>query len=56
MEVEDLVDAALVGFDRKEVVTIPQVPDVAAWEVFEQAHGVLAQGLQQFRTALRYRT
>jgi len=28
MEVEDLVDAALVGFDRKELVTIPPVPDV----------------------------
>ncbi len=37
MEVEDLVDAALVGFDRRELVTIPPVPDVAAWEAFEQA-------------------
>lgn len=26
MEVEDLVDAALIGFDRKELVTIPLVP------------------------------
>ena len=29
MKVEDLVDAALVGFDRKELGTIPPVPDVA---------------------------
>ena len=36
MEVEDLVDAALVGFDRKELVTIPPVPDVAAWDAFER--------------------
>ena len=36
MEAEDLVDAALVGFDRKELVTIPAVPDVAAWDAFEQ--------------------
>ena len=26
MEVEELVDAALVGFDRKEQVTIPRYP------------------------------
>ncbi|BBP58636.1 SDR family oxidoreductase [Pseudomonas sp. St316] len=44
MEVEDLVDAALVGFDRKELVTIPPVPEASAWEAFEQARGALAQG------------
>lgn len=44
MEVDDLVDAALVGFDRKELVTIPPVPEVSAWETFEHARGVLASG------------
>lgn len=55
MEVDDLVDAALVGFDRKELVTIPPVPDVQAWEAFEQARGDLAQGFSSSEPAARYR-
>ena len=55
MEVDDLVDAALIGFGRKELVTIPPVPDVAAWEAFEQARGVLAQGFSNSQPAERYR-
>lgn len=54
MEVEDLVDAALVGFDRKELVTIPPVPDVAAWEAFEKARGILAAGFSNSKPAARY--
>lgn len=34
MDVDDLVDAALVGFNRKELVTIPPVSDVAAWALW----------------------
>jgi uncharacterized protein len=55
MEAEDLVDAALVGFDRKELVTIPAVPDVAAWDAFEQARGILASGFSNAQPAERYR-
>jgi short-subunit dehydrogenase len=55
MEVDDLVDAALIGFDRKELVTIPPVPDVAAWEAFEKARGTLAQGFSNSKPATRYR-
>ncbi|MEI9402690.1 SDR family oxidoreductase [Mesorhizobium argentiipisi] len=55
MEVEDLVDAALIGFDRREVVTIPPVPDVAAWQSFEQARGILAAGFSNSQPAERYR-
>jgi hypothetical protein len=54
MEVQDLVDAALVGFDRRETVTIPAVPDVAAWNAFEQARGVLASGFGNSKPAARY--
>jgi uncharacterized protein len=54
MEVEDLVDAALVGFDRKELVTIPPVPDVAAWDAFEKARGALAAGFGNSKPAARY--
>lgn len=55
MEVEDLVDAALIGFDRKELVTIPPVPDVAAWDAFEQARAMLAAGFGNAEPAARYR-
>lgn len=54
MEVHDLVDAALVGFDRKELVTIPPVPDGADWEAFEQARMVLALGFSNAKPAERY--
>ncbi|VXB17957.1 SDR family NAD(P)-dependent oxidoreductase [Pseudomonas sp. 8O] len=56
MEVEALVDAALVGFDRRELVTIPPVPDAAAWEAFEHARGVLALGFSNSEPAARYRS
>lgn len=56
MEVEDLVDAALVGFDRKELVTIPPVPEAAAWEAFEKARAELAAGFSNAKPAARYRT
>lgn len=55
MEVDDLVDAALIGFDRKELVTIPPVPDVAAWEEFEKARRILATGFSNSEPAARYR-
>jgi short-subunit dehydrogenase len=32
MEAEDLVDAALLGFDRGEVVTIPPLQDEGQWQ------------------------
>lgn len=33
MEVEKLVDAALVGFDRRELVTIPPLQDETQWQM-----------------------
>jgi short-subunit dehydrogenase len=56
MEVDELVDAALVGFDRRELVTIPPVPEAAAWDAFEQARGDLAQGFSNSKPATRYLT
>ncbi len=32
MEVDDLVDAALAGFDRREAVTIPPLADAGLWD------------------------
>jgi uncharacterized protein len=39
MEVDELVDAALVGFDRREMVTIPPLPDAEQWKAFDAAPG-----------------
>ncbi len=55
MEVDDLVDAAIIGFDRKELVTIPPVPDAGHWDAFEQARMVLAGGFSNAKPAERYR-
>lgn len=55
MEVEDLVDAALVGFDRRELVTIPPVPDATLWEAFEHSRMTLAKGFSNSQPAKRYR-
>jgi short-subunit dehydrogenase len=55
MDVEDLVDAALIGFDRRELVTIPPVPDAENWTAFEQARMNLAQGFSNAEPAERYR-
>ncbi|MGF6222441.1 hypothetical protein AB7M26_003677 [Pseudomonas sp. F-14 TE3482] len=37
MEVDDLVDAALVGFDRREPVTIPPLHEAERWDDLQSA-------------------
>ena len=56
MEVGDLVDAALVGFDRRETVTIPPLADNAAWQTYDGARQGVLGGLRQDEVADRYRT
>lgn len=56
MGVEDLVDAALVGFDRRERVTIPPLHDAARWEALNTARQALVGDLRQAQVAQRYRT
>lgn len=56
MEVDDLVDAALVGFDRKEGVTIPPLADAGLWDAFQAARHALPAGLANATPAERYRT
>lgn len=54
MEVDDLVDAALLGFDRREPVTIPPLHDAARWDALQAARqGLLAQ-IRQSEVAERY--
>lgn len=55
MEVDDLVDAALVGFDRREGVTIPPVQSAQSWETLEAARQALLGDLRQSVVAERYR-
>lgn len=55
MDVGELVDAALVGFDRREVVTIPPLADAGRWAALEAARHALLGDLHQARAADRYR-
>lgn len=55
MDVEELVDAALVGFDRGEAVTIPPLHVSGRWDALEEARQALLGDLRQARAADRYR-
>jgi short-subunit dehydrogenase len=56
MEVGELVDAALAGFDRRELVTIPPLPDAGQWETFDAARKAMLPNFANEHPALRYRT
>jgi len=56
MSVDALVDAAMVGFDRREAVTIPPLPDEGQWEAFEAARKAMLPGYRQEQPAARYRS
>ena len=55
MEVGELVDAALLGFDRREDVTIPPLPDAGQWQAFEAARVAMVPNFAQDHAAARYR-
>ncbi|TXL69554.1 SDR family oxidoreductase [Vineibacter terrae] len=54
MSAEDMVDAALVGLDRGEVVTIPALPDKAEWDRYETARRAMSGNLSHAVPASRY--
>lgn len=54
MRAEDMVDAALAGFDQGELVTIPSLPDVADWNDYEAARQKLMPNLSRQEPAVRY--
>ena len=56
MTVDELVDAALVGFDRRETITIPPLPDAAQWDNYQAARQAMLPGFGNVRAAERYRT
>ncbi len=55
MDVEDLVDAALVGLDKGEVVTIPPLADERLWTAYNDARLAMAPNLSSRDVADRYR-
>jgi short-subunit dehydrogenase len=54
MDVGALVDAALVGFDRREPVTIPPLHDGSQWEAYQAARFAMIPGFGQTIPAPRY--
>ena len=54
MDVEALVDAALLGFDRREAITIPPLPDAGQWDAFDAARRAMLPGFGNEHVAARY--
>lgn len=55
MDVGELVDAALIGFDRRETVTIPPLHVAARWDTLEGSRQALLGDIRQGQAAERYR-
>lgn len=55
MRTEDLVDAALQGFERGEKITIPSLHAFEQWEAYEAARQAMAGQLSKAEPAPRYR-
>jgi short-subunit dehydrogenase len=55
MDVNELVDAALVGFDRRETVTIPPLHVATRWDTLEASRQALLADIRQAQAAERYR-
>ena len=55
MNADEMVDAALAGFDQGEFITIPSLPDLADWEAYEAARQKLIPNLSRSSPAARYR-
>lgn len=56
MELNELVDAAMVGFDRREAVTIPPLPDAGQWDAHQASRQAMIPGFAEVHVAERYRS
>ena len=56
MGVDDMVDAAIAGFDQGELVTIPSLPDAADWDAALAAKAKLYPNLSRSEPAARLKT
>jgi short-subunit dehydrogenase len=54
MSAQDLVDAALSGFDLGETVTLPSLPESSDWDTFEASRLALGPKLSRSAPAQRY--
>jgi hypothetical protein len=54
MTAENLVDAALAGYDKGELITLPSVSDAGLWDKFDDARSTLFAATQSGRPAPRY--
>lgn len=54
MDVGELVDAALIGFDRRETVTIPPLHEASRWEALDGARQALLGDIKMASAAARY--
>ncbi|MGH9356833.1 MAG: SDR family NAD(P)-dependent oxidoreductase [Terriglobia bacterium] len=54
MDVDEMVDAAIAGLDQGEKVTIPSLPEIADWEVYEAARQSMIPKLSRSSPARRY--
>jgi short-subunit dehydrogenase len=54
MQPDELVDAALSGFDQRELVTIPSLPDVTQWDTLNAARLAMGPNLSLQKAAPRY--
>ena len=54
MDVDELVDAALAGLDKGELVTIPSLLDPAEWDAFQAARLKMSPNLSNAHPAPRY--
>lgn len=55
MEVGELVDAALIGFDRRELITIPPLHVAERWDALNVARQGLMSDIRQAHAAERYK-
>lgn len=55
MDAAEMVDAALAGFDAKELVTIPSLPDATDFDAYTAARFALGPNLSKDHAAPRYR-
>jgi uncharacterized protein len=56
MEGGELVDSAPVGFDCRELVTIPSLQNAARWDALDAARQGLLSEIKQSQVAQRYPT
>ena len=55
MDADDLVEAALAGFDQGELITFPSMRDPALWQGYEAARLALRPGMSRRFPSERYR-